>query len=291
MAPARTVRRSRRSLGLERGRVVAGPAGGQRPDGRHGGDWCIGTVRRRFGARRTVRGRTTRTVAAAWAVERAEPIVIGRSSGADPSLADVGPVVGWVGRGRRRACRPVVGRDGRAGRRVPGGRGGPARAGRRAQVVDVVPRPALPARRGRRRRGTSTRSARRPSAPAASASRRPASSSVVVDRGRPSPRAGARAAASRSAPLGDDAARVGVEGEPAADGLGRVVLVAGAVDRRREAEAVEQLGAQLALLGVHRADEHEPGRVAVRDAVALDAVHARRRRRRAARRRGGRRAG
>ena len=37
-------------------------------------------------------------------------------------------------------------------------------------------------------------------------------------------------------------------------------------------EAVEQLGAQLALLGVHRADEHEAGRVAVRDAVALDEV-------------------
>ncbi len=37
-------------------------------------------------------------------------------------------------------------------------------------------------------------------------------------------------------------------------------------------EAVEQLRAQLALLGVHRADEHEPGRVAVGDAVALDEV-------------------
>jgi len=41
----------------------------------------------------------------------------------------------------------------------------------------------------------------------------------------------------------------------------------------RQPEAVEELGAQLALFGVHRADEHEPRRMLVGDAFALDAVH------------------
>ena len=44
-----------------------------------------------------------------------------------------------------------------------------------------------------------------------------------------------------------------------------------------ETEAVEELGPQLALLGVHRPDEHEPGGVGVRQPVPLDAVHARHR--------------
>ena len=37
-----------------------------------------------------------------------------------------------------------------------------------------------------------------------------------------------------------------------------------------EPEPVEQLRPQLALFGVHGADQHEAGLVAVRDAVALD---------------------
>ena len=51
------------------------------------------------------------------------------------------------------------------------------------------------------------------------------------------------------------------------------------IERRRhvdgEPEAIEQLRTQLALLRVHRPDEHEPGRVLVADALALDPVDAR----------------
>ncbi|MCY1493360.1 hypothetical protein D9M68_271960 [compost metagenome] len=72
----------------------------------------------------------------------------------------------------------------------------------------------------------------------------------------------------------DEALRVAVEGQPAAhDGL-----AGGAVDVRGEAheqaEAVEQLRAQLALLRVHGADQGDARRMLVGDAVALDAVHA-----------------
>ncbi|POM21252.1 hypothetical protein CSX04_02687 [Burkholderia cepacia] len=41
-----------------------------------------------------------------------------------------------------------------------------------------------------------------------------------------------------------------------------------------QAEAVEQLRTQLALLGIHRADEHEARVVRVRHAIAFDDVHA-----------------
>ena len=76
-----------------------------------------------------------------------------------------------------------------------------------------------------------------------------------------------RSAANAGSPPG-----IAVEREPAAHGLDALVEVGRRRDVDAQPEAVEQLWAQLALLGVHRADEHEAGRVAVRDAVALDDV-------------------
>ncbi len=72
-------------------------------------------------------------------------------------------------------------------------------------------------------------------------------------------------------PLGE-AGGVGVEGEAPAHRLGSLggVGAGGHVDG--QPEAVEQLGAQLALLGVHGADEDEAGRVLVGDALALHPV-------------------
>ena len=67
--------------------------------------------------------------------------------------------------------------------------------------------------------------------------------------------------------------RIGFIGEPGADHLGAHIDVAGSRHVDGEPESVEQLRAQFALFGVHRADQHEPGVVAVRDAVAFD-VHA-----------------
>ena len=67
--------------------------------------------------------------------------------------------------------------------------------------------------------------------------------------------------------------RVAVERQPAADDLDPHGRVERTGDLDREPEAVEQLRAQVALLGVHRADQHEAGVVGGGQAVALD-VHA-----------------
>ncbi len=69
---------------------------------------------------------------------------------------------------------------------------------------------------------------------------------------------------------GDEGLGVPVEGQPSSDDLHAQDGVAGCGHLDGQAEPVEQLRAQLALLGVHRADEDEAGRVAERDAVALD---------------------
>ena len=69
---------------------------------------------------------------------------------------------------------------------------------------------------------------------------------------------------------GGERGGVGLEGDAAADHLGPQVGVARRGHLDGEAEAVEQLRAELALLGVHGADQHEAGGVAHRDAVALD---------------------
>ena len=68
---------------------------------------------------------------------------------------------------------------------------------------------------------------------------------------------------------------VGFVGVAAADHLDAVVDVGGRRDLDREAEAVEELGAELALLGVAGADEDEAGGMADREALALDDVLAR----------------
>ena len=63
---------------------------------------------------------------------------------------------------------------------------------------------------------------------------------------------------------------VGLVGQPPADDLGADLGVGRRAHLDGESEAVEQLRAQLALLGVHRPDEQEAGVVAYRDGVALD---------------------
>ena len=76
-------------------------------------------------------------------------------------------------------------------------------------------------------------------------------------------------------PGGDEPAGVGVEPLPAADDLGPGGGVGRVADVDGQAEAVEELGSEVALLRVHGADEEEPGRVAVGDAIPLHPVHAR----------------
>ena len=63
--------------------------------------------------------------------------------------------------------------------------------------------------------------------------------------------------------------RVGLVGHPLPDDLHTHVDVARRVHVDGEAEPVQQLRSQFALLRVHRADEHEPGFVRMRDAVAF----------------------
>jgi hypothetical protein len=64
--------------------------------------------------------------------------------------------------------------------------------------------------------------------------------------------------------------RVRVEGQPPAYDLDPRRRVPGGGHLDGEPEPVQQLRAQLALLGVHRADQHEARGVLDRDAVALD---------------------
>ena len=71
----------------------------------------------------------------------------------------------------------------------------------------------------------------------------------------------------------------------------RSAVSSGAAIVHRQPEAVEQLRAQRALFGIHRADQHETGVALGAEAVALDAHTSRRPRRRAPRRPGDRRAG
>src|SRR5206468_10321960 len=68
--------------------------------------------------------------------------------------------------------------------------------------------------------------------------------------------------------------RVGLVGQPPPDHLDALGDVAVAAHLDGDAEAVEQLRPQLALLRVHRADQQEAGGVADADALALDVVDA-----------------
>jgi len=70
------------------------------------------------------------------------------------------------------------------------------------------------------------------------------------------------------------AASAAVGLERAVDDLDAVVDLATALDGGPESEAISQLGAQIALLWVHRADGGEAGGVGDADAVALDGVDA-----------------
>ena len=63
--------------------------------------------------------------------------------------------------------------------------------------------------------------------------------------------------------------RVGLVRQPPAHHLGPLGRLGRRGHRHHEAEPVHQLGARLALLRVHGADQDEPGRVPDRDAVAL----------------------
>ena len=95
-------------------------------------------------------------------------------------------------------------------------------------------------------------------------------------RARPAPTSSwAAAIRSVSAALGvgvrrGEGVRVGVVRHPAAHHLDPQRRVARRGHLDGEAEPVEQLRPELALLGVHGADQHEPGGVLDRDAVALD---------------------
>ena len=75
--------------------------------------------------------------------------------------------------------------------------------------------------------------------------------------------------------LAGEGDRVAVEVHPPADHLGAQGRVAGGGDLDRQPEPVQQLGAELALLRVHRADQHDPRGVADRDPLALDGGAAR----------------
>ena len=77
-------------------------------------------------------------------------------------------------------------------------------------------------------------------------------------------------ARSASAYARGEAVRVGVVGHPAAHHLDPQRRVARRGDLDGQPEPVEQLRPELALLGVHRADQHEAGGVLDRDAVPLD---------------------
>ena len=70
---------------------------------------------------------------------------------------------------------------------------------------------------------------------------------------------------------------VGLERQPRSDDVGAHVDVARRLHVDGEPEPVQQLRTQLTLFGVHGADQHETGLVAVRDAVALDVHPAHRR--------------
>ena len=77
-------------------------------------------------------------------------------------------------------------------------------------------------------------------------------------------------AASSSAKRVGERVGIGLVREPPAYDLDPRRRVARRSDLDGQAEPVEQLGAELALLGVHRADQDEAGGVLDRDAVTLD---------------------
>ncbi len=65
---------------------------------------------------------------------------------------------------------------------------------------------------------------------------------------------------------------IGLERQAAAHDLDSERRIGHRVDIDGQAEAVEQLGPEVAFLGIHRPDQHEPRRMAERQALALDVV-------------------
>ena len=68
--------------------------------------------------------------------------------------------------------------------------------------------------------------------------------------------------------------RVVVEGQPAADRFGALLRLDGGQDVDGEAEAVQQLGPEVALLGIHGAGQHEAAGVDLGDPLSLHLVEA-----------------
>jgi hypothetical protein len=77
-------------------------------------------------------------------------------------------------------------------------------------------------------------------------------------------------------PASDEGLRIAFEGDPAGDDLRTLVRVRRSDDLDPEAEAIEELGAELALLHVHRPDKEEARGVCGGDRLALDADDTRR---------------
>ena len=73
---------------------------------------------------------------------------------------------------------------------------------------------------------------------------------------------------------GGEAGRVGVVGQTPADRLGPQLRLGRGPDLHGQPEPVEELGSQLALLGVHRPHQHEAGLLLHGEAVALHPVDA-----------------
>ena len=78
--------------------------------------------------------------------------------------------------------------------------------------------------------------------------------------------------------LRGEASRVGLVGQPSAHHVSALRRVTGGGDLDRQPEAVEQLRAELAFLGIHRADQQEARGVPHRHALAFDVRRAERRR-------------
>ena len=206
------------------------------------------------------------------AARRRLPWSRGASRRADP----VGRVVGLARPGPRRLLPSARSRGPRRsppgacrGRRTGGaGGGGPGRGARPGGRRRPWSCPALQAGEGGR--GPADHQV---GPQALGAHRRAQRADPCGPARRAAPPAGRRRKGSSGHARGEGG-RVGVEGHAPAHGLGPL----GRVGRRQhvggQAEAVEQLGPQVALLGVHGPDEHEPAGVGVADALPLDPVDA-----------------
>jgi hypothetical protein len=77
----------------------------------------------------------------------------------------------------------------------------------------------------------------------------------------------------RLSPTRAEALWIAFEGQPAPDNLGALNRICHWLDFHGKTEAVEQLRPQVALLGVHRADQHESRGVPKREPLTLHVIH------------------